>query len=148
MVATVNPTHIAKDTLMFTWQILSLLMNSLYKEILVYRLVENKALQYNTDQTGPVADIVRILKEYNMIEYVNSFIENGIVMSKSEWKTIVNDKVKDKENKQWTATSLLYRALNDFKSTGINLKTPWWEVAEWDCSLLWKIKVMWMSGME
>ncbi len=43
-------------------------------------------LHYSTDQTGPVSDIVRILKEYNMIEHMNSFIENGIVMSKSEWK--------------------------------------------------------------
>ncbi len=48
---------------MLTWQILSLSMNSLYKQIL-YRLVEIKALQYSTDQTGPVAEIVRILKEY------------------------------------------------------------------------------------
>ncbi len=92
-----------------------------------------------------MAEIVGILKEYNMIEHINSFIENGIVMSKSEWKKIVNDKVKDKENKEWTASNLLYRGLNDFKSTGINLKTgcPCWEVAKWDCSLLWKIKVMW-----
>ncbi len=67
-----------------------------------------------------MADIARIFREYNMIEHINSFIENGIVMSKGEWKTIVNDKVKDKENKVWTATSLLYRGLNDFKSTGIN----------------------------
>ncbi len=36
-----------------------------------------------------------------MIEHINSFIENGIVMSKGEWKNIVNDKVKDKENKEW-----------------------------------------------
>ncbi len=57
-------------------------MDSLYKQILVYRLVEIKALQYSTDQTGPVTDIVRILKGYNMIELINSFIENGIVMSK------------------------------------------------------------------
>ncbi len=84
---------------MFTWQILRLPMDSLYKQILVYRLVEIKALQYNTDQTGPVADILRILKEYNMIEHINSFIENGIVMSKSEWKKIVKDKVKDKKIK-------------------------------------------------
>ncbi len=98
-------------------------MNSLYKHILVYRLVEIKALQYSTDQTGPVAEIVRILKEYSMVEHINSFIENGIVISKSEWKKIVNDKVNDKENKEWTATSLLYRGLNDFKSTAINLKT-------------------------
>ncbi len=78
--------HIARDTLMFTWQILSFPMNSLYKQILVYRLVERKELHYSTDQTGPVAEIVRILKVYNMIEHINSFIENGIVMSKSEWK--------------------------------------------------------------
>ncbi len=64
-----------------------------------------------------MAEIVKILKEYNMIEHMNSFIENGIVMSKCEWKKIVNDKVKDKENKECTATSLLYRWLNDFKST-------------------------------
>ncbi len=64
-----------------------------------------------------------------MIEHINSLIENGIVMSKREWKKIVNDKVKDKEYKEWTAISLLYGGLNDFKSTGINLKTgcPWWE---------------------
>ncbi len=80
---------------MFTWQILNLSMNSLYKQILVYRLDEIKALQYSTDQTGPVTEIVRIIKEYNMIEHINSFIENGIVMPKSEWKKIVNDKVKD-----------------------------------------------------
>ncbi len=51
----------------------------------------------------------------------------------------------DKENKEWTATSLLYRGLNDFKSTGINLKTgcPWWVVAKWHSSLVWKIKVIW-----
>ncbi len=54
-------------------------MDSLYKQILVYRLVEIKVLQYSTDQTGPVADIARILREYNMIEHINSFIENGIV---------------------------------------------------------------------
>ncbi len=56
-----------------------------------------------------MAEIVRILKEYNMIEHINRFIENEIVMSKSEWKKIVNDQLKDKENKEWTATSLLYR---------------------------------------
>ncbi len=38
------------ETLMFTWQILRLPMNSLYKQILVYRLGEIKALQYSTDQ--------------------------------------------------------------------------------------------------
>ncbi len=69
---------------MFIWQILSLPMDSLYKQILVYRLVEIKALQYSTDLTGPVVYIVKILKEYNMIEHINSFIENGIVMSKCE----------------------------------------------------------------
>ncbi len=82
---------------MFIWQILILPMNSLYKQILVYRLVEIKALQYSTDQTRPVADIVRILKEFNacnMIDHINNFIENGIVMSKSEWKKMINGKVK------------------------------------------------------
>ncbi len=44
-------THIAKETLMFTWQILGLPMDSLYKQILVYRLVEMKALQYSTDHS-------------------------------------------------------------------------------------------------
>ncbi len=38
-------------------------------------------------------------------------------------KKIVNDKVMGKENKEWTESSLLYRGLNDFKSTGIHLKT-------------------------
>ncbi len=66
-----------------------------------------------------MADIVRISNDYNMIEHINSFTKNGIVMSKSEWKQIVNHKVKDNENNELKATSLL----NDFKSTSINLKT-------------------------
>ncbi len=64
-------------------------------------------------------------------------------MSKGGWKKIVNDKVKDKECKEWTTTGLLYTGLNDFKFTCINLGCPWWVVAKWDYSLLWKIKVMW-----
>ncbi len=117
---------------------------SKYKQILVYRLVNIKCLQYSTDQTGHVADIARIRKEYNMIEHINSFIENGIVMSKGEWKK-VNDQVNDKENKEWTATSVLHRELNDFKSTGINLKKgcPWWKVTRLDFSCVRKIKVIW-----
>ncbi len=75
-------------------------MDSLYKQILIYRLVEIKALQCSTDLTGPVAEIARIRREYNMIEHINSFIETEIVMSKGEWKKIVNDKVKYKENKR------------------------------------------------
>ncbi len=94
---------------MFTWQILNLLMESLQKkQILVYRLVAMKALEYSTVQIGPLADIVRILREHNMIEHINSFIETGNVMSKGEWK---NNKVMDKE-KEWTATSLLFGGLN------------------------------------
>ncbi len=85
---------------MFTWQILNLPMDSVCKHILVYRLVEIKALQYSTNQTGPVADIARILREYTMIEHIISFVENGKVMSKGEWKMIVNDKVKDQETNE------------------------------------------------
>ncbi len=59
---------------MFIWQILSLPMASLYKQILVYKLVEIKALEYSTDQTGFVADILKIRREYNMIEYINNTI--------------------------------------------------------------------------
>ncbi len=55
-----------------------------------------------------MADRVRFVREYNMIEHINSFIETGIVVSKGEFKKIVSDKIKDKENKEWTATSLLH----------------------------------------
>ncbi len=65
---------------MFTWQILSLPMDSLYKQISIYRLVEIKALQYITDQTIYVADIARILTAYNMTEHINIFIDTRIVM--------------------------------------------------------------------
>ncbi len=63
-------------------------------------------------------------------------------MSKSEWKKMVNDKVKDKENKEWTATSLLYTGLNDFKSTSINLKTgcPWGRLLNGSAHFYGKLK--------
>ncbi len=92
-----------------------------------------------------MADISRILREYNMIDHINNIIESGIIMSKGEWKQIVNNKVMDKENKEWKATRLLCRGLTDIKSTCIHLKTrcPWWVVAKWDYSLLCTVKVMW-----
>ncbi len=41
-------------------------MESLYKHILLYRVVEIIALEYSINQSGPVVDIVRIIREYNI----------------------------------------------------------------------------------
>ncbi len=57
-------------------------------------------ITFSDYQVNSMADIVRILREYHIIDHINSFIGNGIVMAIAEWKKIVNDKVKDKENKE------------------------------------------------
>ncbi len=78
-------THIAVETMMFSWQPLSLPMENVHKKIFVQRLVELKSVNYNHIQTGPVAGIVKICMDYGIIEYINQSSKSGVVVWKSEW---------------------------------------------------------------
>ncbi len=60
-------THIAVEAMMFTWQLLRLPKENVYKNIFVQRLVELRSVDYNQIQTGPVAGIVKICMDYGMI---------------------------------------------------------------------------------
>ncbi len=93
-------THIAVETMMCAWQLLSLPMENVYKKIFVQRLVELRSVNYNHIQTGPVAGIVKKkCMDYGMIEYINQSLKSGVVVSKSEWKRMVKGCTKEKEGR-------------------------------------------------
>ncbi len=51
---------------------------------------------------------------------------------------------KEKEEREWKATSMMYKDIAIFKEVGINLENGWgwWKIAKWDCGILSKVKVM------
>ncbi len=62
-----------------------------------------------------------------MIEYFDQPLKSAVVVSKSEWKIMVNGCDKEKEGREWIATSMMYKTL---------------QLTKWDCGILWKVKVM------
>ncbi len=77
---------------------------------------------YNHIQTGPVTGIVKLCMDYGMIEYINQSLKSGVVVSKSEWKRMVKGCAKEKEEREWIATSMMYKNIDIFKEVGINLE--------------------------
>ncbi len=61
-------------------------MENVYKKSFVQRLVELRSVNSNQIQTGPVAGIIKICMDYDMIEYIDQSLKSGVVVSKSEWK--------------------------------------------------------------
>ncbi len=118
-------------------------MENVYKNIFVKSLVELRSVNYNQIQTGPVAGIVKICMDYGMVEYINQSLKSGVVVSKSEWKRMVKGCTKEKEGREWIATSMMYKNIDIFKEVEINLENgwSWWKITKWDCGILWKSNV-------
>ncbi len=71
--------------------------------------------------------------DYGMIEYINQSLKSGVVVSKSEWKRMVKGWAKEKEGREWLATSMMYKNIDIFKEVEINLENGWgwWKIAKW-----------------
>ncbi len=44
-----------------------------------------------------------------MIIYIDQSLKNGVVVSKSEWKRTVKGCAKEKEGREWIATSMMHK---------------------------------------
>ncbi len=137
-------TNIAIEAMMFALQLFILTKENVCKKIFVQKLVELRSVNYNQIQTGPVAGIIKICIVYGMIEYIDQSLKSRVIVSKSEWKRMVKGCTKEKEGREWIATSIMYKNIDIFKEIEINLENGWgwWKIAKWDCGILWKVKVM------
>ncbi len=79
-----------------------------------------------------------------MIEYIDQYLKSGVVVSKSEWERMLKGCAKEKEEREWISTNMMYKNIDIFKEVEINLPNGWcwWKIVKWDCGILWKVKGM------
>jgi hypothetical protein len=103
--------YIAKEGLQFLWQLMILPMESVYKQLVINRIVDLKESKCNRHQTGPTAAMIHFSNVYGLLPCIEETMESGRVMTKLEWKSKVKKQVFEKESKEWTATSFLHKSL-------------------------------------
>jgi hypothetical protein len=138
-------TYMEKEAMHFFWNIMCLPMESIYKQILISRIVDLEASHSVLRGKGPTESMLRIIDKYGLRGDVRKAISTGAIMTLDQWKHMVKEKVMQKEHHEWKATCYMYRSSNEFKALDVNIKHGWgwWQIARWDCSLLKKIKYMW-----
>ena len=63
------------------------------KDILLYRLLNlNNQISF---QRGFIPDIYRILGKYSLLPILITFVENGTFVSKTSWKNLVNENIRE-----------------------------------------------------
>ena len=70
------------------------------KQILLLRLLEfkNKCVQ---KQCGFVPDLMKIINEYNLSDFVNNFLTTGLFPSKTVWNCCITNAIKNTEERRW-----------------------------------------------
>ena len=116
-------------SLTMMWQILLLPMNSVYKLILVNRLLEHNENHGGHGQ-GPAWKMFTDTKSLSLLNTVMSSITTGNYMSMSEWKRTVKSRVCEYEHKKWTMACCLYRSLRLYREIFMDISMwPWWSYA-------------------
>ena len=79
--------------LMFLRQLCCLPLDYTAKEIFLYRLVNFNGRV--SSQRGFIPDIHRILGKYSLTHVLHTFAEIGTFISKTSWKRLVGDKIRE-----------------------------------------------------
>ena len=133
--------EIVKRNLTFHWQIFKLPMSSVYKQMLVHRLVDIM-LSPNTNKSGPSVAFVENCMELGLLVDLKESVFKGVISSKNEWKSQVKKRIDMVEDNEWKALSLMTSMLHEYKEIVPKYKSgfPWWIVAKWNNKMLSKVK--------
>ena len=132
-------TYMEKDLLKFIGSILNLDYGSIYKQVLLYRLLDKR----NTYTNSLIQRFKKCCGKYEM-KWYEAISENSVNFSMREWNKSVNINSKRVENNEWTATVLMYKSLQDFRKMDIDVESgfKWWMIGKWMPQWLYKIKVV------
>ena len=112
--------------LVFLWKLLVMEMSSMYKRIVVKRIVmicKNDAC----NKSGPIANMIKAAEQYNLKQVIVNSIISGTYMSSEQWKTRVKKQIKDYENSQHYVTGMLYKKSSLFFECILNVSVwPWY----------------------
>ena len=84
--------------LVFLWRMLLLPMSSIYKRIVVKRIVMccSKGM---LNLSSPITNALSTAKKYNLEQFIISSVTSGVFMTLSQWKTIVKQHIRLYEDK-------------------------------------------------
>ncbi len=109
-------TYRDKEAMNLFWQLMSLPMECVYKQILVSRIIDIETSLNSHISKGPVEIMLSKIKDYGLGHEVSNALNTGIIMKIDQWKQKVTEKVIEKEYHEWIATSMMYRSVKEFKS--------------------------------
>ena len=139
-------THIVKESVNFMFKTLQIPNMCIYKELLIYGLLEAKHKGYTNLGSNPVSYIIEQCRKCNVLREVEEIITGFKIdfQNKSFYKNISASKLSTKESSEWVATTLLYRSLVTFRECHITIDTgyKWWKIAKLNNTVLYKVKTM------
>ena len=122
--------HIDKMRLMFFWGILTLPMNNIYKQVLIYRLLRIASRSYVV--SSPVTIMWKTVVTYGLDKDVMNMITLGEYWPKHLWKSAVNVRLKNSEVSSLRLLCTLYSSLKWYElHLSVNKCQPniWWKLS-------------------
>ena len=98
--------------LLFLWRILQMDTMSVYKMIVIKRVLHY--LKSGSEISGPICDCLRVARKYNVLQCIVNSILNGSYMSMPSWKALVKEKINTLEAQAHVITHTMYKKSNLF----------------------------------
>ena len=120
--------HIDYLKLMFLYRILALLPNNLYRIVFLRRMYYI-LLNGVYCCLSPVAQIIKAMQKYDILEYVIKAIDEDNIPSKSIWKKLVLSRLNEYFMRTWRFQLTMYSKLNIYRNVCITAThICWWEL--------------------
>ena len=102
----------------------------LHKKVFITRLTSYLIEDKRVSQ-GYIPDMIRILKTYNLYQFVEDYLTHGSFPSKDSWRNIVVEAINTYETKKWKEELLKKPGLQRLRRMHHDLKPIFhWEVAK------------------
>lgn len=122
--------HIAIMKLTFLWKILCLLVNNIYRRIVIFVILQIQTGVIDTNRCylrSPIVGMYQLVKTYGFLEMLKDGINSDDFGCFLEKKRLVRKRVLESELNRWKATCIMHEQLDMYVET--NNRTamhPWW----------------------
>ena len=117
--------------MLFLWRVLLLPMNSIYKIVMVYRILEIFELDFMHKNT-PVCKMLQTCSRYGLLETVIHAVQNGQYICMNQWKVWVRKVVFDNSKKTCKIASYMFQSMSLLSKCSFeNGIIGWWYYAHY-----------------
>ena len=122
--------YVDKAKLLFVWRLLFLPSESVFRKVFILRLFQVLFSGIYTT-ISPTAQIAELCIKYNIINYVKTVVQTGILPSRIVWKKMITKVIYDKEFSTWRLDLKLYTNLTLFRTIILQIEPcVWWDIAK------------------